>query len=251
MAENKKTLLTEAQIGRFLKLANVKSSFQLKEELEDVGAKVPPMGSDAEPPMPEVDEVPEGDDSKEDLVKKMVTAIADVARQEGVEVSVSDGEGEEGLESDELPPPEPAMEPEMDDEKPVMDEGGMLEKGSVSDMDALLAAISKHFIKEQAPTPPPSEPLKEEGGNGEYETVLNAYMKASGKSREEVQAEVDAEKGVTMQEAEAPKPEGKFMTTEKIMEIVKKTLKAVIKEAKEKKKAKKPAPKPAPKKKGK
>ena len=162
-----KTLLNESTIRRFMKLASlepiaetfVSSRFQPveeEEELEEMGSpayardeeeELPPgpegaegLGPEMEPEMePEMGDE-EGAGAPEDKIAQLVQGIADAVEQvfPEVEMNVSSGEGEEGLEPEMEPEMggEEGLEPEMGDEGDMgmEDEGPMMEE-DVDDAD--------------------------------------------------------------------------------------------------------------------
>lgn len=152
-----KTLLNERTIRRFMKLASLEpiaetfmsSRFQPveeEEELEEMGSpvyardeeeEVPPGlegGEELEPELGDEEELEptpeEGAASPEDKIAQLVQGIADAVEQvfPEVEMNVSSGEGEEGLEPE--MGGEEGLEPEMgdegdmgmEDEEPMMEE---------------------------------------------------------------------------------------------------------------------------------
>ena len=146
---SKKKLLNEAQVRRFMGLAGMKSNLvsnYLKEggmyyeEEEDMADAEAPMDADMEAPMdaeepmadePEMDamddmdaEEPAEEGDMDDVAASVIDAVAQVFRDQGVEIDV-DGAGDEMDEPEmpaEEPVEEPAEEPEMDAEEPAAED---------------------------------------------------------------------------------------------------------------------------------
>ena len=162
---NNKSLLNESTIRRFMKLADMdnlaenyieRSTFTEEEEIEE-GYGMPKSDDDKEEPMKmkeeeemgaeemdaeemgpeEMDAAPEEGGADEELVQRIVSAIASAVEQEtGVPVSVEGAD--EGEEEVEMPEEEEEVEMEMGGEEPAMRD--MMEE---ENFDNYIAEVTK------------------------------------------------------------------------------------------------------------
>ena len=160
---NKKTLLNEGTIRRFMKLANMDNLAESYLDKYDVEEGMRPAKDDdeEEPAMRDLDEEEEMEldmsaeegpaeegGADEAMVKKLVDAIAGAIEQEtGVAVSVEGDDAPEADMGDMGGEEEVDLGGEMDDEAAMRDEPAMRDLDEEEDFDAYIAEVTRRVAK--------------------------------------------------------------------------------------------------------
>lgn len=124
----------KGQADHKMKPAPKSSKNMVKEEMEDEGAGMaPPVGMEGEEMTPS-DDAGEGADHQDrvkDALQKMLAAMSDIAREYGVDMSVTDTEG---------PPPEEMGPEDMESGEEM---GGAEDEEAMDESDALQEAVKR------------------------------------------------------------------------------------------------------------